>query len=146
MITVDFIKQWEGFKSRPYNCPAGVPTIGYGTTHYIDGSSVKLSDSTITEYDATILMEHDISAIKVAIDCILDTELNENQESAIIDFVYNLGLTNFINSTLCKKIKQYSDDPAIETEFNKWIYAKGKVLNGLIKRRKAESALYFTAI
>ena len=71
-------------------------------------------------------------------------DINQNQFDALVSFVFNLGVGNFARSTLLRKIKSNPDDPTIRKEFERWIYAGGKVLNGLVRRRKEEADLYFT--
>lgn len=145
MNTADLIKRFEGYRSRPYQCPAGVATIGYGSTHYEGNVPVTMFDKAIDEARATELLEYDLQGIYTAMDCILDVTITDNQRSALASFIYNLGLTNFINSTLCKKIKANANDPDIAKEFAKWVNSKGRKLAGLVNRRKVESDLYFTA-
>jgi len=70
--------------------------------------------------------------------------INQNQFDALVSFVFNLGVGNFARSTLLRKIKSNPDDPTIRKEFERWVYAGGKVLNGLVRRRKEEANLYFT--
>ena len=72
--------------------------------------------------------------------------LNENEISALTSFIYNLGWHAFNTSTLKKLIDANPDDPKIDLEFKKWKHANGKVLQGLVNRRKAESELYFTPV
>ena len=70
--------------------------------------------------------------------------INQNQFDALVSFVFNLGVGNFARSTLLRKIKSNPNDPTIRKEFERWIYAGGKVLNGLVRRRREEADLYFT--
>ena len=70
--------------------------------------------------------------------------INQNQFDALVSFVFNLGIGNFARSTLLRKIKSNANDPTIRKEFERWIYAGGKVLNGLVRRRREEAELYFT--
>lgn len=62
---------------------------------------------------------------------------------AVVSFTFNLGAGNLYNSTLLKKVNRNPDDPAIRQEFEKWVYADGRVLQGLVDRRKAEADMYF---
>ena len=55
-LAVEICKTFEGFISEPYNCPAGVPTIGYGTTYYLDGTRVTLQDKPITQSQAELIL------------------------------------------------------------------------------------------
>lgn len=140
---ISLIKEYEGFRSKPYLCPAGVPTIGYGSTYYKDGTKVKLTDPSINENDATDLLMSTLLRYENAVDKLCTDNLTQNQFDALVSFTYNLGENNLRSSTLLKKVNADSNDPSISTEFSKWVYADGKVLEGLVKRRRAEAKLYF---
>lgn len=140
----NLIKQYEGYSDRPYLCPAGVPTIGYGNTYYPNGAKVKLTDKQINREYANDLLE--FVADKFALDVLklVKSIITQNQLNALTSFAYNLGVTNFKNSTLLKKVNANPNDPTIKEEFLKWNKANGKILQGLINRRRAESNLYFS--
>ena len=137
---VELIKKFEGFKETAYKCPAGVWTIGYGWTH-----GVKEGD-TITKEKASELVQQEVAKIAKQIKATLGTEvfasLTDNQICALIDFVYNLGLGNFKNSTLCKMIKSGQIMEA-GNQFERWVKSGNKVLPGLVNRRKAEKNLWY---
>jgi lysozyme len=141
---INLIKEFEGFKAKPYLDSVGTPTIGYGTTFYPSGKNVTLADPEITRQKAEECLRSYIEDITPSVVSQLPTGLNQNQIDACFSFVYNLGLGKFKGSTLLKKIKANHYDPAIRSEFEKWIHAGGKVLTGLQKRRAAEADLYFT--
>ena len=65
---IELIKSFEGFKSKPYKCPAGVPTIGYGATFYPNGKKVTMADKAITEQDATDLLRHMLESFEKYVD------------------------------------------------------------------------------
>lgn len=138
---LNLIKKFEGFYPKAYLCPAKVPTIGYGTIRYFNGNKVKIGD-VITEEQATIELSEYIKKDEAVING-LGLNLNQNQFDALISFTYNLGMTNFLSSTLLKKIRVSKNDPSIKNEFMKWVKAGGKTLNGLIRRREEEAKLYF---
>ena len=142
------IKKWEGFKAEPYLCPAGVATIGYGTTIYQDGRKVSLNDHPITERYASELLEQHCIKIKRDILYSCKSPLNINQISALVSFVYNVGIGAFKRSTMLKKLN-YGDLRGASLEFEKWDKAtvKGKkvVLPGLTKRRHEEKELFLQA-
>lgn len=134
---IELIKKEEGLMLKAYRCPAGVLTIGYGHTKGVKSSDV------ITEQQADTYLREDLrDAEQTVIRHRLD--INQNQFDALVSFVFNLGSGNFASSTLLKKVKINSNDPTIATEFRKWVYAGGKVLSGLVKRREAEANLYFS--
>lgn len=140
---LNLIKQFEGFRSKPYLCPAGVPTIGYGSTYYEDGRKVTLEDRPISEYKASQLLINTIGKYENAVDKLCTDSLNQNQFDALVSFTYNLGENNLRNSTLLKKVNINPSDITIAKEFAKWVYADGQIMDGLVKRRDAESKLYF---
>ena len=134
---IELIKAHEGLRLDAYLCPAGVPTIGYGHT-----GGVKPND-VITEQIAEKYFVDDLSDAENAING-HNLKINQNQFDALVSFVYNVGQGNFERSTLLKKIKSNPNDLSIRNEFMRWIYADGKPLNGLKKRRKMEADLYFS--
>ena len=141
-IAAALCKQFEGFRSKPYLCPAGVPTIGYGSTYYADGRKVALTDEPIPETIAETILLHELHHTYlpgVLRQCpILLTD--ERKCNAIVDFVYNLGLGRLQTSTLKRKINA-SDWDAAQEQLMLWTKGGGRVLPGLVKRRAAESAL-----
>ena len=141
---LELIKQFEGFSSKPYLCPAGVPTIGYGSTRYADGRKVSMSDNPINEAGATSLLANTLGQYEQAVDAYCVDTINQNQFDALVSFAYNLGNGNLKSSTLLKKVNANPNDPSIKDEFLKWNKAAGKVLSGLTKRREAERDLYFS--
>lgn len=140
----DLIKKYEGFKAKPYLCPAKVPTIGYGATYYPDGRKVKLTDSAISEGFATNLLEVMLTPYEKAVDSFCRDDINQNQFDALVSFAYNLGTNALKSSTLLKKVNANLNDKTIRNEFLKWVNAGGKKLQGLVNRRTEESDLYFS--
>lgn len=134
---------FEGFYSRPYLCPAGIPTIGIGTTFYEDGTRVSLTDPAITRERAEALLMWELQKeclprmLKL---CSRLPELGPGAMGAILDFTYNLGSGNLAASTLRRRV-QAGDKEAIKVELMKWVKGGGKVLPGLVKRRAAEAQL-----
>ena len=143
---IDVIKQFEGFRSKPYLCPAKVPTIGYGATYYPGGKKVTMTDSAINESKAIEILSNMMESYENAVNKYCTSAINQNQFDALVSFTYNLGAGNLKSSTLLKKVNLNPNDPTIKTEFMKWTKAGGKVLTGLVRRRTAESELYFKNI
>lgn len=137
------IKKWETFKPSAYRDPiskTGLPiTIGYGTTRYPDGHKVKLGD-TCTEDQATQWVIDYIEKI----DPKITVQLNDNQLGAVASFIYNLGPTKWLSSTLRRKINANPADPTIAEQFMRWNKSGGKVVRGLTNRRKDEVEVYFS--
>ncbi|WP_028310990.1 lysozyme [Derxia gummosa] len=133
------IKQFEGLSLRPYLCPAGVPTIGYGSTRYEDGRRVDLADPPIAPARADAMLERDARAA-MADALALSPGLRGPRLVAIADFVYNLGAGAYGKSTLRQRVDA-GDWRGAVTEINRWVNANGKPLAGLVKRRGAEARL-----
>jgi lysozyme len=143
MLNLSIIKKYEGLKLEAYICPAGVPTIGFGSTFYPDGRRVKLGDK-ITIQEAESILQHDIKRFEKEVRNSVKIEITNNQLSALISFTYNVGASAFRKSTLLRKVNANPTDLTIHNEFMRWTRAGGKVLPGLVKRRAEESKLYFT--
>jgi len=141
---IDLITSFEGLSLVPYVCPAGVITIGAGTTRYYNGVKVSMSDLPITREKAIEYLMHDLHTFELAVDAMAVDTVTQNQFNALVSFAYNLGSTALKGSTLLKKVNTNPNDPTIAQEFLRWNRAAGKVLKGLTRRREAESALYFT--
>ena len=136
------IKKYEGFSAKPYLCPAGVPTIGYGSTHYSDGTPVALKDKPITKQEAEALLLHYV--INEIHPHLRDLTLTDNQKEALVSLIYNIGWPAFAKSKCYKAIKR-GDICTAYVEWE-WIKGGGKVLPGLIKRRAEEKYLFFCEI
>ncbi|MBD3627593.1 lysozyme [Cyclobacterium sp.] len=140
---LNLIKHSEGLRLDAYLCPAGIPTIGYGSTSYPDGKPVKMGDA-ITKEQAEELLIVTVSSFEKGVGRLVSPHLTPNQFSALVSFAFNLGLGALERSTLLKKVNANPTDPSIRDEFHRWVHAGGKVLPGLVTRRKAEADLYFT--
>jgi lysozyme len=140
---IELIKKFEGFSAKPYLCPAKVVTIGYGNTFYANGEKVKITDIPISELQAVDLLKDTLKQYEKAVDSYCRDDINQNQFDALVDFAYNCGNGNLKSSTLLKKVNANPNDITIGLEFAKWNKGGGKILNGLVKRRAAESELYF---
>jgi len=139
-IGVSLIKHFEGFISKPYLCPAGVATIGYGSTKYTDGKKVKLNDKAINENEATLLLKNTLTIYENIVNKKVKVQLKQSQFDALVSHAYNTGGSN----TLFNLINNEANAESIKKWFEtKYISANGKVLKGLVERRKAESKLYF---
>lgn len=139
---IDLIKSFEGFESKAYKCPAGVVTIGYGATYWLDGSKIVIGQ-TITEEKAVELLKAMLVSYNKAVDSMTRDDITQSQFNALVSFAYNCGINALKGSTLLKKVNLNPNDPFIEKEFLKWNKANGKPLSGLTNRRIAESKMYF---
>lgn len=147
-IAAELCRRFEGFKSAPYLCPAGVATIGYGSTFYSDGRKVTLQDAPMSEPEARALLMTELLhkyAPGTIRQCpiLLTLALKENdwrKLNAIVDFAYNLGVGRLQTSTLRRKINE-QDWAGAKEQLMLWTRGGGRVLPGLLKRRTAECSL-----
>jgi lysozyme len=124
----------------PYLCPAGVPTIGYGFTHYADGTFVTLGDPPMTRAAAQSLLEFMVRTKYMRETIRLCPNIDTPERlGAITDFAFNLGSGNLRASSLRKKILA-NDWEAVPAELRKWVKGGGRILKGLVLRREAEIA------
>jgi len=142
-LAIDLIKHFEGCRLVAYKCSAGVDTIGYGSTFYENGTKVKQGDK-ITQHRAESLLLITANKFASEVRKVVKSPVNEKQMAALISFAFNLGIGALSKSTLLKLVNSNPNDPRIAAEFMKWVNAGGKPLAGLIRRRKAESELYFS--
>lgn len=141
--SLDLIKSFEGLKLTAYLCPANVPTIGYGTTKGLTRADV--GKKTITLSEASRLLEQDVARFEAAVDRLVKVKLTDNQRGALVSFTYNLGEGNLAKSTLLKHINGKKPVADIERSWLQWVNAGGKRLQGLVRRRQTEVALWKTA-
>ena len=135
---IDLIIQFEGMRLKAYPDPgtkAAPWTIGYG---HING--VKEGD-VCTEEEATNWLANDLHRAETCIQQSVSYPLTENEFSALVSFVFNVGCGNFLGSTLLKLLNDGRIDEC-GPQFERWNHANGVVLDGLTKRRKAEAALF----
>lgn len=142
---LELIKSFEGFYPNAYLCPAGIPTIGYGTTVYPSGNKVSMGDI-CTKIGAEGFLTFDINRKqnKVAPSLrAIGVELTSNQYSALISLAYNVGEGVVINNARSMNKAIRSGDYALMADtFLLYNKAGGKPLPGLIRRREAERALF----
>jgi len=133
---------FEGLYLKPYLCPAGVPTLGVGSTFYEDGTRVSLKDPPITRERAMELLEWELTRClpKVLSLCPTLRDWGDKPTGAILDFAFNCGTGALQASTLRRRVNA-DDVDAAKAELMKWTRGGGRVLPGLVKRRAAECAL-----
>jgi lysozyme len=133
---LNMIKSFEGFRSCKYQDPAGYWTIGYG--HLIEPGQ---HFTCITEAQATQLLLSDVSSAEQCVRTYVHVPLNGNQFSALVDFTYNLGCGSLASSTLLVDINSHNFG-AVCGQLERWVYAGGRFLPGLVRRRQAECQLF----
>lgn len=137
---IALIKKWESCSLDAYLCPASKVTIGFGNTFYEDGSKVKMGDK-ITQQRADQLFANIVTKFEKIVNKNVTVPLNQNQFDALVSHTWNTGGSN----TLFQLINRKAADGYIRDWFEtKYITAGGKVLKGLVNRRKEEANLYFT--
>lgn len=146
----DIIAEFEGYRGQPYKCPAGVWTIGYGTTYYPNGNLVNPNDPAISKQRAMELLENHIdNAIVPILSSSIPTwgVMNGNQKAAIIDFAYNLG-SNFYGSpnfnTITKALSKKENFSQVPAALMLYVNPGSNFEAGLRRRRQAEGKLWTT--
>lgn len=131
-LLINALKQFEGYRDTAYLDSASVATIGWGHT-----KGVKLGMK-CTRSEAEQWLREDLAQVESYVNTIGQVK-TQGQFDALVDFAYNLGLGNLKSSTLLRKIKAGAPTKEIQAEFRRWVYAGGKVLKGLVKRREWEA-------
>lgn len=136
------IKSFEGYSPDAYRDPIGIWTIGFGSIWGMDGKRVTGDHQTISKLTAQALLRREVANSGRACRRLVGTDiLNNNQFSACVSFVYNLGSGSFKASTLRRLILRH-DLGSAEGQFSRWVFAGGRKLKGLIRRREAERQLF----
>ena len=126
------VKEFEGFRAKPYKDVGGTTTVGYGQTF------------PISEPLATAMLEASIAEFEAGLLALVTVPLTPPQQDALVSWAYNVGLTAAKKSTLLKLLNQGKYD-AVPHELARWMRVKGVVVKGLRRRRDAEIALWNTA-
>lgn len=134
---IALIKSFESLRLEAYQDSADVWTIGWGHT------KTAREGQTISEVQAEALFQQDLKEHEAFVDRYVKSAITQSQYDALSSFTFNLGGGALQKSTLLKKVNANPNDPFIATEFQKWIFGGGVSLPGLIRRRKAESDLYY---
>ena len=135
------IKKYEGFSPSVYICPAGRYTIGYGSTWDRTGDPVTPEHPDITIEDAERLLRQEVAHVETALKRLVKVSITENMFSALASFVYNVGSGAFQRSTMRMKLNRKNYEGCVK-EFPRWRMGGGRVLPGLVKRRKEEVSLF----
>jgi GH24 family phage-related lysozyme (muramidase) len=142
------IAEFEGFRATPYKCPAGVWTIGFGSTYYSDGTIVTPQDTPISRFGAVKLLESHIdNAVVPTLERTVPTWglMNGNQKAAIISFAYNLG-AHFYGSpgfnTITKALSTKDNWNQVPSALMLYVNPGSSFEAGLKRRRKAEGDLW----
>ena len=137
---VDLICNFEGKRLTAYDDGVGGWTIGFGTTKYPNGIRVKKGD-TCTLDQAKAYMQNDLKSFEQTVNNTVKVPLSQNQFDALVSLAYNIGSTAFKNSTLVRQLNE-GNYKAAANQFNVWVNAGGKRMQGLVNRRAAERTLF----
>ena len=139
---MDLIKEFEGFRAKPYLCSAGVPTIGYGSTRYADGDGVSLRDPIISESQAEELFRTTLASYEAGVSKAVKVVVEQYEFDALVSLCYNIGVGNFTSSTLVRLLNDGEAPIDVAAQFLRWNRANSRVIPGLTARRERERALF----
>lgn len=132
---IRLIKEYEGLRLESYQCPAGVWTIGFGSTKNVRRGMK------ITEAEAEDRLRIDLLAAEQAVSRMVKAKITDDQFAALVSWVFNVGEGNASKSTLIRKLNA-QDMLGAWSEFSRWVHTSGAISGGLIRRRAAEQALF----
>jgi lysozyme len=132
---IQIIKRFEGIRHRPYFCPAGKLTIGWGSTQGVKPGME------ITNQQAEEMLKGEVLEIESELNLCVTVKLKDHERAALLSLAHNIGITRFRASTLLKKLNQRDKKGASE-EFSRWVHVQRKRLPGLVKRRAVEKAVF----
>lgn len=134
---LQLIRRFEGFRANPYLCPGGYWTIGYGNVI----KNPKDFPYSLTEDEAREFLAADVIKAERAVLRLITVPLTDGQFDALVSFTFNLGSGALQRSTLRRKVNREEHEDVLG-ELRKWVWAGGKKLGGLVRRREAEAMLY----
>ena len=141
----EFIKQWEGVRNKAYRDSAGIPTIGIGFIRYKvgarAGTRVQMQDY-LTDDEIKAEFTAQIAAYEDAVAEAVKVALTQSQVNALVSLCYNIGASAFKRSTVVRELNQRKYQAACKA-IGMWNKAGGRVVQGLVNRRKAEQVLFF---
>ena len=148
--TVDLVKRWEGFKAKAYICPAGVLTVGYGTTNRAGLPGVQITrDTVVTEAQAEKWLRLGLEKFAAQIRPAITAPINENQFGAFLSLAYNIGPGGFRGSSALRHFNA-GDTAKAAAAIKLWnkatVNGKRQVMRGLVNRREDEVRLFNTPV
>ena len=138
---LEIVKYYEGCSLAVYRCPSGIPTIGFGSCYDPGGNRITMDYQNITTDEAEKFLVYGLRTSENAVARLVTAPLNANQFSSLVSFVYNVGSGNFQRSAMRMQINRGSFVDA-SNEFWKWRRGGGKILRGLVNRRREECLLF----
>jgi lysozyme len=143
-VSLELIKDFEGWRAGAYDDPAGYCTIGYG--HLIaltkcEGIDLGEFKTPLTPAQGEALLQRDTASARVAVQKWVTVDLNDDRFGGLVSFVYNIGKANFQRSTLLRLLNS-GNYRGVPGEMRRWVSANGQVFEGLVQRRQCEGALF----
>ncbi len=132
---ISLIKKFEGCELEAYQDAVGVWTIGYGHTKNVQEGQV------IKQEEAESMLLHELLEYCDYVEKAVEVDLTQNQFDALVSWTYNLGPSNLNRSTMLKVVNA-NNMGEVPTQIKRWNKAGGKVLDGLVRRRKAEALMF----
>lgn len=143
---LDLICDFEGWVPTWYRDPVGIWTVCFGHTDAAgEPKHAATSHKTFTKAEGRMILERDLAAVAAKVHSTVKVDLSPNQFGALVSLCYNIGNGAFGRSTLVKRLNK-GDYEGAANEFERWVYAKGKKLNGLVRRRAAEATLFRSGV
>ena len=136
---IAFLKNNEGFRTKPYLDSKGIPTISVGVTYYPDGRTVTMSDPELSPEAAWALFETILQHYEQSVWSVTRDDINQNQFNALVSIAFNIGIAGFKGSTFLRKVNADPADPSIRKAIMMWNKPKE-----IIGRRTREADLYFS--
>ncbi len=133
---LNLTKRYEGLRLRAYQDQGGIWTVGYGHT-----GPGAVPGAEVTPLEAEVLLRADLRTALNCINSAVQAPVQQCQFDALVDFCFNTGSTNFLHSTLLRKVNA-RDYPGAAEQFCLWIHVNGEVNRGLQRRRVAEKAMF----
>jgi lysozyme len=138
------LKGFEQCCLHPYLCAAGIPTIAWGSIWDLRGNRVTMDTESVTQDEADFLLDTELRSTERSVSRLVTIRpLSSNQFSALVSWTYNLGSGNLQSSTMRVQLNRGRMDAAAN-ELIRWNRAGGRILRGLVRRRRAERALFLT--
>jgi lysozyme len=138
---IELVKRMESEVLFVYADPVGILTVGVGHV-VLPADKLKLHDR-ISPEQSTAFLQKDLAVAERAVEGLVKVPLNQNQFDALVSFVFNVGVRNFADSTLLKLLN-LGDYKGTADQFKHWVFAKGKKLGGLIRRRNEEARTFLS--
>ncbi|HGH4793275.1 lysozyme [Serratia marcescens] len=139
---IELIKRFEGLELKAYQDSVGVWTIGYGWTQTVDGKKIA-PGMRIDQATAERLLKCGVVQYEQGVNQLVKVRITQGQFDALVSFAYNLGLRSLSTSTLLRKLND-GDKQGAADEFDRWVNAGGKRLDGLVTRRAAERRMFLS--